>query len=93
MDRCRTNWYGYCSPYRVWQKIIVGDKNLNNAKSIAEIMTNAGFDIEPVECDISSRNSILNMIKTGQQYGEISILINFAGVSSSQASIETFMVN
>lgn len=73
------------------KKIIVGDKNLKNAQSIAEIMINAGFDVEPIECDISSRNSILNMIQKGQQYGEISILINSAGVSPSQASIETIL--
>ena len=48
------------------KKIIVGDKNLKNAQDITKIMTNAGFDIEPVKCNISSRESILNMIKTGQ---------------------------
>ena len=73
------------------KKIIVGDKSLKNAQEIAKIMTNAGFDIEPMECDISSRDSILNMIKIGQKYGEISILINSAGVSPSQASIETIL--
>ena len=62
-----------------------------NAKSIAKIMTEAGFDIEPVECDISSRDSILNLIKKGQEYGEISILINAAGVSPSQAPIEVIL--
>ncbi|MBO6087519.1 SDR family oxidoreductase [bacterium] len=73
------------------QKIIVGDKNIENAKSIAKIMTETGFDIEPVECDISSRDSILNLIKKGQEYGEISILINAAGVSPSQAPIEVIL--
>ena len=73
------------------KKIIVGDKNIENAKSIAKIMTEAGFDIEAVECDISSRDSILNLIKTGQKYGEISTLINAAGVSPSQAPIEVIL--
>ena len=73
------------------KKIIVGDKNLENAKTIARIMTEAGFDIEPVECDISSRESILNLIKKGQEYGEISTLINSAGVSPSQAPIEVIL--
>lgn len=73
------------------KKIIVGDKNIKNAKEIARIMTNAGFDIEPVEGDISSRTSILNMITIGQKYGEISTLINSAGVSPSQASIEIIL--
>lgn len=73
------------------KKIIVGDKNINNAKKIAKIMAEAGFDIEPAECDISSRNSILSLIKKGQEYGEISTLINAAGVSPSQAPIETIL--
>lgn len=73
------------------KKIIVGDLNLDNANSIAKIMADAGFDIEAVKCDISSRESILNLIKKGQEYGEISVLINAAGVSPSQAPIETIL--
>ena len=73
------------------KKIIVGDKKLDNAKSIAKIMTEAGFDIEPIECDISNRESIINLIKAGQKYGEIATLINVAGVSPSQASIEVIL--
>ena len=73
------------------KKIIVGDKNIENAKNIAKIMTEAGFDIEPIECDISNRESILNLIKKGQEYGEIATLINAAGVSPSQAPIEVIL--
>lgn len=73
------------------KKIVVGDKNLENAKAIAKIMNDAGFDVEPVECDISSRKSILNLIKKGQEYGEIAMLINSAGVSPSQAPIERIL--
>lgn len=73
------------------KKIIVGDKNLDNAKAIAKIIEEAGFDVVPVETDISSRESILNLIAVGQKYGEITALINAAGVSPSQASIETIL--
>ncbi len=73
------------------KKIIVGDKKFDNAKSIAKIMTEAGFDIEPIECDISNRKSIINLIKAGQKYGEIATLINAAGVSPSQATIEVIL--
>lgn len=45
------------------KKIVVGDKNLENAKTIAKIMNEAGFDVAPVEMDLSSRNSILNLIE------------------------------
>lgn len=73
------------------RKILVGDKNIENAKQIARIMTEAGFDIEPTECDISSRTSILSLISKAQQYGQISMLINAAGVSPSQAPIEVIL--
>lgn len=73
------------------KKIIVGDKNIQNANTIAKIMTDAGFDIEAIECDISSRESILNLINKGQKYGEIAMLINAAGVSPSQATCEAIL--
>lgn len=54
-------------------------------------MNGAGFDVVPVETDISSRESILNLIAEGQKYGSITMLINAAGVSPSQAPIETIL--
>ena len=72
-------------------KIVVSDKNINNAQTVTKIMTEAGFDAVAVEADISSRKSILNMIAAAQKYGEIAMLINAAGVSPSQASIETIL--
>lgn len=48
------------------KKIIVGDKKLDNAKAIANVMKEARFDVEPVETDISSRESILNLIAEGR---------------------------
>ena len=73
------------------KKIIIGDKNIDNANRITKIMNDAGFDVIPVKMDLSSRKSILKMIKVAQNYGEISMLVNGAGVSPSQASIETIL--
>lgn len=73
------------------KKIIVGDKKMENAEEFARIMINAGFDVVPLEMDLSSRDSILNLISEARKYGEISMLINAAGVSPSQASIETIL--
>lgn len=73
------------------KKIVVSDKNINNAQTVTKIMAEAGFDSVAVEADISSRKSILNMIAAAQKYGEIAMLINAAGVSPSQASIETIL--
>lgn len=73
------------------KKIVVGDKKLENAESIAKIMNEAGFDVVPVQMDLSDKASILDFIKTGQTYGEVAMLINAAGVSPSQASVETIL--
>lgn len=73
------------------KKIVIGDKSIENSRSISKIMSDAGFDTIPVETDISSRISILNLIAEAQKYGEISAMINAAGVSPSQAPIEAIL--
>lgn len=73
------------------KKIVVGDKKLKNAEATAKIMNNAGFDVIPVEMDLASRNSIRTFIAEGQKNGNITMLINAAGVSPSQASVETIL--
>lgn len=72
-------------------KIVVGDRSIENAKAICSTMNNAGFDAVPFEMDLSSRESILALIAEAQSYGEISMLVNAAGVSPSQAPIETIL--
>ncbi len=73
------------------KKIVVGDKKIENAEAISKTMNDAGFDCEAIETDISSRDSILNLIGEGQKFGEIAYLINSAGVSPSQAPIEAIL--
>ena len=73
------------------KKIVIGDKSRENAENISEIMNQAGFDTIPVEMDLSSRKSILKLIAEAKKYGEITMLINAAGVSPSQAPVETIL--
>lgn len=72
-------------------KIIIGDKNPENTKEISKIMNEAGFDTIGMQMDLSSRASILEMIAQAQNYGSITKMVNAAGVSPSQASIETIL--
>lgn len=72
-------------------KIVIGDKKIENAQEIAQIMNQAGFDVFPMEMDLSDRSSILNLIAEAQKYGEITMLVNAAGVSPSQAPIKTIL--
>lgn len=73
------------------KKIIVGDKGSANARMTAKVLSDAGFDIDWMEADLSSRESIKEFIAKGQEYGPIEFLVNSAGVSPSQASIETIL--
>ena len=73
------------------KKIVIGDKKPENAQTIAKIMNDAGFDVEAVEMDLSSRESVKNLIAKAQEYGDISMLVNAAGVSPSQAPIEAIL--
>ena len=73
------------------KKIILGDIHKENADKIAQIMNDAGFDVESIHMDLSSKDSILHMIEVAKSYGEIGMFINGAGVSPSQASIETIL--
>ncbi len=40
------------------KKIIIGDKSAANAEAIGKVMTDAGFDCEWMEADLSCRDSI-----------------------------------
>ena len=73
------------------KKIVMGDKKIENAEAIAEIMNNAGFDVAPVEMDLSSRESIKALITKAREYGEIKMMVNGAGVSPSQAPIQAIL--
>ena len=72
-------------------KIVIGDKKLENSQNTSQIMNEAGSDAVPVEMDLSSRKSILGVISEAQKYGEISMLVNAAGVSPSQAPVEAIL--
>lgn len=73
------------------KKLVIGDKKLENAQAIAKIMNDAGFDVVPMEMDLSSRDSIRSLIAEAHKYGEISMLVNAAGVSPSQAPVEAIL--
>jgi NAD(P)-dependent dehydrogenase (short-subunit alcohol dehydrogenase family) len=73
------------------KKIVIADKSLDNAKHISKTMTEAGYDVDYFECDISNRKSIQNLIEKAQEFGEIAHFINAAGVSPSQAPIDVIL--
>lgn len=68
-----------------------GDKDPENARAAAKIMNDAGYDVLPMETDLSSRASIRALLARAQEYGDITMLVNAAGVSPSQAPIRAIL--
>lgn len=73
------------------KRILVGDRCTDNARAAARELTQAGYDAVPCEVDIASRASIREMIGAARREGDIAMLINAAGVSPSQAPVETIL--
>ena len=71
--------------------IVVADLNLDHAKEVAEILYNAGFASTAAKVDISSRESIQQIVKIAEENGQVKNVIVAAGVSPSQAPIHTIL--
>lgn len=72
-------------------KIVIGDKIPENAEKVSKTMNEAGFDTIGMEMDLCSRESIRSLIEEAKTYGAITMLVNAAGVSSSQAPVESIL--
>ena len=71
--------------------IVLADLKQEHADQAARVLENTGFTTSTLAVDISSRSSLLGLIDHAQQFGAIKYLINAAGVSPSQASVETIL--
>ena len=73
------------------KKIVIATRRPEKARETLTTLTNAGFDAVVIEMDMASRESIVNAVKTAQEFGPIKMLVNAAGVSPSQAAIEQIL--
>ena len=73
------------------KKIVIATRRPEKAKETLNTLTNAGFDAAVIEMDMASRESIVNAVQKAQEYGPIKMLVNAAGVSPSQATIEQIL--
>lgn len=71
--------------------VVLGDLKLEAANVAADILENAGFETSTVAVDISSRESILNLVEHAKGFGNVKNLINAAGVSPSQAPVSAIL--
>lgn len=73
------------------KKIVIATRRPEKAQETLTTLTNAGFDAVVIEMDMASRESIVSAVQKAQEYGPIKMLVNAAGVSPSQASIEQIL--
>ena len=71
--------------------IVLADLKLENAERAAKILEDAGFETSVISTDLGSREAILKLVEHAKQFGEIKNLINAAGVSPSQASVQDIL--
>jgi NAD(P)-dependent dehydrogenase (short-subunit alcohol dehydrogenase family) len=69
----------------------LADLRQDNADAAAQTLANVGYDVSASTVDVSSRDSVQALVETATQRGEITGLIQAAGVSPSQASPSTIL--
>jgi NAD(P)-dependent dehydrogenase (short-subunit alcohol dehydrogenase family) len=75
----------------VGKHVLLADMRPENAKSAAEVMGNAGYEVSVVAVDASSREAIRALVQKATGLGDVSGLIHAAGVSPTQASPATIL--
>jgi NAD(P)-dependent dehydrogenase (short-subunit alcohol dehydrogenase family) len=73
------------------RKVLLADLKQENADSAAEVLLDAGFDVETASVDVSSRQSVQALAQHASTLGPITRVIHAAGVSPSQASPATIL--
>ena len=71
--------------------LVLADYSLENAERAARQFEDAGFACSAVRCDLGNREDILRVVETATALGEVTSLINAAGVSPSQAPVERIL--
>ena len=71
--------------------VVLADLKPENADIAAKTLKDAGFSVTTATVDVASRSSIEALVKTASGLGDIYGVIHAAGVSPTQASLETIL--
>ena len=71
--------------------IVLADCAPENARQAAETLNDAGFDCSVIPCDLGKKDDILGLVEHAVSKGRVTKVINAAGVSPSQASVEEIL--
>lgn len=75
----------------VGKHIVLADYKTDNAETAAKILENAGYECTTIKADLGSKSDILSVVEEALKWGDIKNLVNAAGVSPSQASVEEIL--
>jgi NAD(P)-dependent dehydrogenase (short-subunit alcohol dehydrogenase family) len=73
------------------KKVLLADLWQDNTEAAAKTLIDAGFDVSTATVDVSSRDSVEALVQSATEHGSVTGLIQAAGVSPSQAPIETIL--
>ena len=67
--------------------VVLADYSEENARRAAKTLEDAGFECSTIKCDLGSKEDIRNLVAFASGKGEITNVVNAAGVSPSQAPV------
>jgi NAD(P)-dependent dehydrogenase (short-subunit alcohol dehydrogenase family) len=73
------------------KEVVVADLHRANADAAAEVMRDAGFDVNTETVDVSSRESVHALVERATTLGDVTGVVHAAGVSPSQAQPATIL--
>ena len=75
----------------VGKHIILADYSIENAQRTAKTLEDAGFECSTIQCNLGSKEDILKLVEFATSKGEVTNVVNAAGVSPSQAPVEEIL--
>lgn len=73
------------------KKVLLADLRPENAESAAKTLSDAGFDVAVGQVNVAERASVEALVDVATGLGNVTSLIQAAGVSPSQASIDVIL--
>lgn len=71
--------------------VVLADLKQDHSDAAASLLADAGFETSAATVDVSSRESVEELVATATSLGEVTGVIHAAGVSASQAPITTIL--
>jgi len=71
--------------------VVLADYNLKSAERAAKTLEDAGFECSTIKCNLGSKEDIMKLVEFATSKGEVTNVVNAAGVSPSQAPVEEIL--